>query len=420
MDSSTSPSEPTHDEKSKTLIIVICIVCTVATIAVGLRFYTRLRLLKQLGVDDYLIFVAWAFTLGTGISQCMNTRNGLGKHVWDLDSAGEVTKYLKGFYVSIALYNCGLLFVKLGFLTQYYRVFSLKNMRRTFIVAMIIIGCWSLSQVIVGIFNCRPIDGFWEKTADSKCISHYPQWYINAAGNIMTDIVILVLPLPVLRHLHMPRAQRVVLIGIFSLGFFTCAISVVRVKFLKLGGDFTYANVQGSSWSIVELCSGVTCACLPTLRPLISKWIPSLSNRLHKPVGTYKRHSDACRTTMQRASRHIRLSSTASNQLNTKSKEKLFYRDDIEAHASDGADGLDGITDMRENRGSVSGHEHISPTPPARAHIASQRPAAYYSWMESSITTEIGADRNSQKLDSNANLSETVIQVRHDVVMQKI
>lgn len=420
MDSSANSLGLAHDERASVLIIAVCIVCTVSTTAVALRFYTRSCILKQLGADDYLIFVAWVFALATGISQSMNTRDGLGKHVWDLGGPTEVKNYLKGFYVSITLYNTGLLFVKLAFLTQYYRVFSLKNMRMTFIAAMIIIGCWSLSQIIVGIFICDPVDGFWEKSPDSKCIPNYPQWYINAAGNIITDIVIFVLPLPVLRHLHMPRAQRLVLIGIFSLGFFTCAISVIRVKFLKQGGDFSYENVEGSSWSTTELCSGVTCACLPTLRPLISKWVPSLSNCLHKPVRTYQRHSGSCRSAMQRASRHMRLSSGASNKLDIKSDEKLFYCVDIEARLSDSADGSDGLTDIGENRGSMSSREKTSPTPPASAHLASQRPTAYYNWMRSSVTTEIGAESNKKRPISNENISGAVIQVRRDVVMQKI
>ncbi len=66
------------------------------------------------------------------------------------------------------------------------------------------------------------------------------------------------------------------------------------MKYLKQGGDFTYENIGGSSWSITELCSGVVCACLPTLRPLVSRWAPSLSRRLHKSSGgCYRRYPDS-------------------------------------------------------------------------------------------------------------------------------
>ncbi|KAK6948368.1 hypothetical protein Daesc_010134 [Daldinia eschscholtzii] len=411
MDSSIDSLNLAHDNRASILIGVVCLVCTVATTAVGLRFYTRSCMLKQLGIDDYLILAAWVFALATGISQCTNTRNGLGKHVWDLGSDAQRSNYLKGFYVSIALYNTGLLFIKLAFLTQYYRVLAIKKMRTILVVAMILIGCWSISQIAVGIFICDPVSGFWEKSTGS-CIGNYPQWYINAAGNIATDIAIFVLPLPVLRHLHLPKAQKLVLIGIFSFGFFTCAISVIRIKFLQLGGDFSYENVEGSSWSITELCSGITCACLPTLRPLVSKWIPALSNRLHKPA------RNSCMVGAERGSRHMRGNSDAS-RMNMKGKDEFFYYFGVQARPSDSLDGSDDSLEAGRPRESLSSLGGSSPTPPPCAHIASRasnRPSAYYNWMESSVTTEIGTGGKSSRHDPN-NLSTTAIQVQRDVVM---
>ncbi|KAI2602817.1 hypothetical protein GGR54DRAFT_622630 [Hypoxylon sp. NC1633] len=422
MDSSDSTAQLAHDQRATVLIGVICLSCSVATIAVGLRLYTRSRMLKQLGADDHLVFIAWAFALATGISQCINTHNGLGKHVWDLGSEGQLKNYLKGFYVSITLYNVGLMFVKLAFLAHYYRALAVRKMRLTFLVAMVIIGCWSLSQIIVGISVCDPISGFWENPADSSCIPNYQQWYINAAGNIATDIAIFVLPLPVLVHLHLPRAQRLVLIGIFSLGFFTCAISVIRIKFLKQEGDVSYENVEASIWSITELCSGVTCACLPTLRPLVSRWIPSLSNRLHKPTRDCKRDSGSCVADAERG-RHPRGNSNTSDMLGISDKEELFYCIGIEGRQCNNVDGSDDLVELKADRGSVLGREESSPTPPADAHIAVhiyRKPEAYDGWEKSSVTTEIRTGGNDKWSGSNRYISATAIQVQRDVVMHKV
>jgi hypothetical protein len=69
----------------------------------------------------------------------------------------------------------------------------------------------------------------------------------------------------------------------------TCAISVVRIRFLKLTEDFTWDNVESAGWSIGELCSGITCACLPTFRPLLSRYFPGLSTRLTRDSNSYYR-----------------------------------------------------------------------------------------------------------------------------------
>lgn len=162
------------------------------------------------------------------------------------------------------------------------------------VIIITTISIWSLVLVFIAIIPCRPVSGFWRTDIDATCIPTLPLWYINAAGNIVTDIIIFALPIPVVWKLKMPPSERLSLIGVFCLGFLsvlapvstsnripikcaphtdslssTCTISVVRIDFLNLGKDFTYENIASAGWSLGELCAGLTCACLPTLRPLL-------------------------------------------------------------------------------------------------------------------------------------------------------
>lgn len=128
--------------------------------------------------------------------------------------------------MSIVLYTAALFFVKMVFLVQYYRVFFAHHMRNLYIGFVVIVACWGLSQVLVGIFICTPIAGFWDSTIKAKCIPNLPQWYTNAAGNIATDVAVFVLPLPIIRNLQLPKQQKVMLLGIFSLGFlYACPLT---------------------------------------------------------------------------------------------------------------------------------------------------------------------------------------------------
>lgn len=72
----------------------------------------------------------------------------------------------------------------------------------------------------------------------------------------------------------------------------TCAISLIRLVYLNQGPDFTFDNVPTSCWSVGELCCGITCACLPTLKPLLTKikpqWITSYASRHGRHTGTGK------------------------------------------------------------------------------------------------------------------------------------
>ena len=107
--------------------------------------------------------------------------------------------------------------VKLTFLLQYYRALGTKQNRRLILIAGAIVVSWSVSQVFVQIFICTPVSAFWE--GGGKCIPNIPQWYINAGGNILTDIMILLLPLPIIWQLKLVKGQKFILVGIFCLGF---------------------------------------------------------------------------------------------------------------------------------------------------------------------------------------------------------
>ena len=65
----------------------------------------------------------------------------------------------------------------------------------------------------------------------------------------------------------------------------TVAISIIRLSFLKVDDDYTWQGVAAACWSITEICSGLICACLPTLRPLVGRYFPSLASRPNRSHG---------------------------------------------------------------------------------------------------------------------------------------
>jgi hypothetical protein len=69
--------------------------------------------------------------------------------------------------------------------------------------------------------------------------------------------------------------------------FSTVIISIVRIRYLKLFEDFTWENVASSLWSIGELTSALTCACLPTLRPLMSRYFPAFGSQAGRSAQGY-------------------------------------------------------------------------------------------------------------------------------------
>ncbi|KAJ3550106.1 hypothetical protein NM208_g148 [Fusarium decemcellulare] len=266
------------DSRKPMIIAVLTVVLTVAFIALCMRIFTRAIILKNFGSDDWCSVCAFITTLVCGIFIGIGTEFGLGKHESSL-SDKQIEVYKKTLYTSIVVYNVALAAIKITFLLQYHRVIITHKLTRVYIAAFLVVNAWSISQILVQAFVCIPVAKFWKPALNGRCIPNNPQWYINAAGNITTDIMILIMPIPIIRGLSLGRRQKYILLSIFCLGFFTCTISLVRIRFLNITDDVTWVNVDTASWSIIELCSGIVCACLPTLRPLASRYFPGVFSR---------------------------------------------------------------------------------------------------------------------------------------------
>lgn len=122
-------------------------------------------------------------------------------------------------YFIVIFYNAGLMAVKVTFLIQYWRVLTLGRYRKVLITATVIVVGWCVAVILVETFSCAPIKKYWIPDTPGHCLPNYPRWYVNAAGNITTDIIVFVLPLPVISKLNLAKGHKIVLLGIFCLGF---------------------------------------------------------------------------------------------------------------------------------------------------------------------------------------------------------
>ncbi|KAL1843478.1 hypothetical protein VTJ49DRAFT_1349 [Mycothermus thermophilus] len=337
-EATSAPLDPALYESMAGVVIAVVSVClTVAVTTVTLRTYTRAIVLRQFGADDWAAILAVMFAIGSGTMVALNTKYGHGQHLAVVDPT-LLWKYFRTFYISIVLYNASLTATKLTFLLQYHRIFgNTAGMRKIILIAFVLVGLWSISQLLVVIFTCTPIHKFWLAETPGTCIPNLPFWYINAAGNIVTDIIVFCIPLPSVTRLKLRRGAKLGLIGVFCLGFFTCAISVIRIQYLRLSDDVTWDNVASSCWSIGELCSGITCACLPTLRPLISRMVPGMGSESGGsntgPRKYYYGSSSGGRDASHNTSRHHK-----SNHDDTASARGIIYPEDVELQSDNGSD----------------------------------------------------------------------------------
>ncbi|KAJ5609503.1 hypothetical protein N7528_010070 [Penicillium herquei] len=269
-----------------------------ATCFVGLRVYTRSRIMGKMESNDWMVIIALANSYVFMGLDIVEATSGMGMHLKDIPP-NILERQMKAFWLTIPFYNAAVLCAKASILMQYFRVFPTHRMRVVCWIMITILGIYGTWAVISAFLNCIPVAKFWDDSISGFCLSKPGLWFSNASMHITTDLVILIIPIPALIAIDIPRKQKAALMILFALGGFVCITSIVRLVSLKKIADSTdptYDNVGAASWSAIECNTGIICACLPTLKPLISKFVPGLLSSLNgsrrfstEPVSTVQR-----------------------------------------------------------------------------------------------------------------------------------
>lgn len=183
---------------------------------------------------------------------------------------------------------------KLAFLTLYFRVFPTKAFRHICLLMIGISIVWTISYFFIAIFQCNPVPRVYNRAIPGTCIDFAWHRYVhnplqqqnftnvkdswsNAISNLLTDLSIFFLPLPLIMKLNMSIGNRIGLVFLFSIGFFICLITMLRMATLPLTlktREPTWESAPTNLWSFIEAAVGVICACLISLRRTISKFWP--------------------------------------------------------------------------------------------------------------------------------------------------
>lgn len=138
-----------------------------------------------------------------------------------------------------------------------------------------------MASVLATIFQCSPVEKAFNKSIPETCINNAQFWYANAGFSIATDVVILLIPMPLVYQLQLLRVQKIALIMVFALGGFVVITSCLRVTTIDIIAnttDMTY-DISSTMWTIIEPNVAVICACLPMVRPVIVRIFPKLVSK---------------------------------------------------------------------------------------------------------------------------------------------
>ncbi|TRX91389.1 hypothetical protein FHL15_007613 [Xylaria flabelliformis] len=240
---------------------------TLAFIAVLLRLVANWKYNRKLLIDDFISIIAIPLLISV---QILSDYAGNGFHDPDI-APYRVAQLAVAIAVAtpLALWTC-----KAPILFLYIRLFGIKKwLRITSYITLALMGAVYISGIIATPPACAPhthdlsedfINGCQNRTREINV-------YLGSVS-VLADVVILILPLPVVFGLKLLVKSKIGLIFLFLSGLFAIGASIISLVFKAMSLQFPDTSLALSILATVTECSiALIVGCVPSLRVLWSK-----------------------------------------------------------------------------------------------------------------------------------------------------
>ncbi|CAJ2504619.1 Uu.00g120130.m01.CDS01, partial [Anthostomella pinea] len=236
----------------------------ISIIIVIARFYVRLRIVRKFSVDDCIIL----FTLASFIP--------MRKHIGTLAATPErVMHTIKWVYLCEFF---SIMCPGFGRISYAFLLLSItpptKARRRSLWAVIGIQFVVDVGTVCISFSQCRPIEGFWDKSLQADCWDPTVQQYTGYfQGSVCSavDLFLALFPCSLFWNLNMHWKQKAFLSALMGLGIFAMVASIVKTVQLRAitqTDDPTYAMAKLAIWWTFEAYFVLIAVSIPTIRPI--------------------------------------------------------------------------------------------------------------------------------------------------------
>ncbi|KAH8815546.1 hypothetical protein F5884DRAFT_181938 [Xylogone sp. PMI_703] len=231
--------------------------------------------LRKAQPDDWImIFIIFTYTgvIVSTIQVANNGSNYLPPGVAETLTPPEIRSAIWGSKMTLVLEEFTLTTIWLlkGCVLLMYSRLTL-GLRQNIAVKCLAVYCafgYILVQVLfLGVW-CRPIQQYWAvPVRNSQCATYYNHLITSTVFNISSDLMMLLIPLPLLITSKLPLKRKIVLCGVFSLGIF-----VILAAILNRYYNFSVAySPIFLNWYVGEVSTAVYVANIPLCWPLVRR-----------------------------------------------------------------------------------------------------------------------------------------------------
>ncbi|KUL81321.1 hypothetical protein ZTR_10126 [Talaromyces verruculosus] len=242
-------AQDSTQDRGTVILVAMWTTTSIATIFVAARLYTRAKIVRSLGLDDYLISLSILLGLLFVSLTTAAVGAGDGRHADSLTPhAFEQAALLNtaGFAPGILSF----VIPKLGVVALLCRIFNPTQRWKIFLWSFVGGGGLLICGCIVIIYaQCNPTKALWTGVGNCWNPSILVDYSIFAGAlSAVIDIFLAIYPAVILWRLQLPLRRKVLLLTAFALG--ACAAVVAVVKCTHIPG---LADVSDSTYSTSEL-----------------------------------------------------------------------------------------------------------------------------------------------------------------------
>ncbi|UPX18612.1 uncharacterized protein EKO05_0008906 [Ascochyta rabiei] len=229
-------------------------------------------------------------------------------------SIAQATALKKVQFAGNYFYDTGIYLPKLAILSLYFRLFppTMPWLRKALYTISVFTASAMITTCLLDTFWCgQKVSVNWSLDGDAcSTFSSKIVFRVDWVMNVVTDVLISVLPFPMLYQLRLNRRQIWGLVATFSLGAVTIAVSVARFATIEVIQAWTNVFVL----SMAEIAVAIMVVSLPSMRAYIRRGGIFASRRRYGSSS-----SNPHRTPVSR-SEHLKLSSNDRSKTSARSR----------------------------------------------------------------------------------------------------
>ncbi|KAK4167047.1 hypothetical protein QBC43DRAFT_204938 [Cladorrhinum sp. PSN259] len=282
--------KPYVNHSAKPVYITMAII---SGIFVALRFVARGRATVKVWWDDFCALASLSGLVALTVIMMKLYDLGMGSDFWTIPQS-NIDTIFQFWYVALFLYGFTRTLSRISILLFYFRIFERTPGRRFRVGILVFDVVTCVALILLSLFPCNPISAFWtrwDRVRTGKCVDFKQEVLGISIKDIFMDVVIISMPLPYIASLNLDTKKKVLSMILFSVGLCVIGTGIAKLtvvdKFVKSRNP-TVDMLDLALISVLELDLGIICACLPSIKPLITtRYLPFLKHLKSTKMRSY-------------------------------------------------------------------------------------------------------------------------------------